>query len=197
MLLVAAAVVVGLLVHPSSAPRPVAQASTPTVESSAGFAAGPMLVTIGGHDALQPPGLPGLGASVEPVVLAPAPDVVAILATALPGFRDVHGGRIPSDDDGRYGVYLAGDYAGRGGTRVEVSLYTVRAPGTTFGTDQFVSRTRFDTDDFAIRTDVSVFTGTGWWVHVVGLGADDPATVRTGELARLLPLAKNPALVDP
>lgn len=193
--LAAAAVVVVLLVRPGDDPRrPSAQTSSPTVESSAGFAAGPVLVSVDGRDALQPAGLPGLGASVEPVVLDPAPEVVALVTAALPGFRDVRGGRIPGDGEGRYGVYLAGDYDGADGTTVSVSLYTVKAPGTTFGSDQYVSRTRFDRE-YTVRTDVSVFTGSGWWVHIVSLGPDDPGTVRTGEIARLLPLAKNPGLV--
>lgn len=191
--LAAAAVVVVFLVRPGDdAPAPAA-ARSPSVESSAGFAAGPVLVTVDGRDALQAPGLPGLGASVDPVVLDPAPDIVALVKAALPGFRDVRGGRIPGVDSSG-GVYLAGNYDGAGGEPVSVSIYTVVAAGTTFGTDEFVSRTRFDRE-YTVRTDVSVFTGSGWWVHIVALGPDDPGTLRTGEVARVLPLAKNPALV--
>jgi hypothetical protein len=188
------AVAVVLLTRPGDDTRRPEGTASPVVESSAGFAAGPILVTVDGKDALQAPGLPGLGARVEPVVLQPAPDVVAVVSGLLPGFRDVRGGRIPSDD-GHFGLYLAGTYDGADGSPVSMTLYTAKAPGTTFGADQYVSRTRFD-QEYSIRTDVSVFTGTGWWVHAVSLGPDDPDAARTGEVARLLPLVKNPALVS-
>ena len=189
----AAAVAVVLVVRPGDEPAPAADRA-PVIQSSAGFAAGPVLTTVDGKDALQAPGLPGLGSSVRPVVLDPAPAEIAVLAAALPHFREVRGGRIPPDVGGTNGLYLAGEYDGPDGAAVSVSLYTVRAPGTTFGTDQYVSRTRFDRE-YTVRTDVSVFTGSGWWVHVVTLGPDDPDTVRTGEIARVLPLAQDSRLV--
>lgn len=189
------AVAVAVLLMSRPAGRSAAPATpTPLAQSSAGFAAGPVLVSVDGRDALQAPELPGRGFSVHPVVLAPAPEIVALVARSLPGLRDVRGGRVPDDD--RYGVYLAGSYGTDLANPTTVTLYTVRAPGTTFGSDQYVSRTRFDRQ-YTVRTDVSVFTGSGWWVHIVSLAPDAPGTETTGEVSRLLPLARNPALVAP
>ena len=82
---------------------------------------------------------------------------------------------MPGDVGGPNGIYLAGQLRRRDrGEPVAVTLYTVRAPGTTFGSDQYVSRTRFDAP-YTVRTDVSVFTGSGWWVHVVSLAPGRPA----------------------
>ncbi|MHA3704904.1 hypothetical protein ACXR2U_22250 [Jatrophihabitans sp. YIM 134969] len=195
-LLVVGAVVAVLLVRPGGGDRrrPVADAPTPAPSSSGEFPAGPVLVSVGGTDALQPPGLPGLGSSTGPVTLQPAPELVRVVAAALPGLRDVRGGRTP-EDGSRFGFYLDGVYDGVGGP-VRVSLYSVVSPGTTYGADRFVSRSKIG-QDYRVRTDVSVFTGSGWWVHAVSLGPDDPSALRTGEVARLLPLARDPALVTP
>lgn len=189
-----AAVTVFVLVRPDAATPSAAPSTTatPFVESSAGFAAGPVLTKVDGRDALQAPGLPGRGSTFAPIVLDPAPAAVAVLAKALPGLRDVRGGQV-TDDDTKFGLYLSGTYDDPNGSDVAFSLYTVRAPGTTFGTDQYVSRTRFDLA-YTVRTDVSVFTGTGWWVHVVTLGPDDPQSQARGEIDRVLPLAQDPVL---
>lgn len=172
----------------SPTPRPTPSAAA----GGAGFAAGPVLTEVDGRTELTVPGGAMFGAAAMNVALAAAPDKVAVVRRFVPTFHQVRGGTVV-DPDIHYGLYLSGAYTAADGSTVDLTLYTARSPGTTYGADEYVSRGRFD-HSYSVRTEVSVFTGSGWWVHLVAIGPDNQAG-HLGQAALLRPVADDPDLV--
>lgn len=164
------AVVVVTLVATGDDDRPATPPTVTAPPRSTGFAAGPVLAEVDGHDQLAVPGGAMFGGAAMNVDLAPATDAVAALAATLPSFGNIRGGRV-TDPEIHYGIYLTGTYTATNGGPVQLTVYTARAAGTPASHAATVDRVLADGVTL-VRTDVSVYTGTGWWVHGVALAPD-------------------------
>ncbi|MHA3704905.1 hypothetical protein ACXR2U_22255 [Jatrophihabitans sp. YIM 134969] len=187
----AAIVSVQVLDRPAS-PAPVA-VSAPGGPPDRGFAGGPVLTEVDGRTELAVPGGAMFGGAAMNVALEPATDALAAVQRVIPSLHDVRGGRVV-DPDVHYGVYLQGTYDAVDGSPVTFTLYTARAPETPPEVEVGVVPVVVG-DERTVRTDVSVYTGTGWWVHAVAQ-AHTPDPVSGDQAGVVRAAAVDPVLVS-